>query len=647
MKQRRKKLCLGWLVASLLASCGEGQLASSAFSIGSSGVFSSFSSLGSIEADKEFWNQTYAEDQTYVRSQGIYASRKKEHWEKGTWVEKDFVAAGSLENKELVSTSATPGAWLFTLPQDGKVTIKGKFTLLNGRGTEVAGFYNNEKIYSSTVYFSSLNLEGGVNIEFETEGKANEKIALVFVGEGTASFSPIASYGVKEKLYSVPKWNFYGDVHPFYYQGKMYMYNLQGYLEDVGNERYLWCLHTSKDLFHYAEEDYQVFDFVHDHYNSTLSAYDSIFDKITFPYGSRDMFLFYDKLADRYDYIGLCYYQDYSSCLGMRVSDDPEGMSWSNPMYSIRDFPVDCDPECTQAMLIENRWYLLTSVWGQSIHSVGRPSYLIGDEGKPFAENDWANKEFHYLDGEDLCAAQLVRLEGEDKDRYQIYGWIPKTSYGNDQDIYFNGTRDHGLWGGNINMPREIYVGEEGELFSRLDEKASQLLSRGNQLDLTKTVSEIRAGSGKITEGQIYLQNQGENIFQVSSMNFQRTFIETDLDMSSASEAGLILDNGGKSYHFTVQDKDGKEMISISCPDDAGHPVASSFEIGPLDKSKVNLKVISDGSLSEMYIDGKYALTARISMFNPDFHLQVYSKGLAVFTNLQVNKLSTVDDIFD
>lgn len=529
-------------------------------------------------------------------------------------------ASVSLCGRKMTATNGVYAARGFCAVKDGKATICGNISAPYSEGASFAIYRNEELIYPAEgrQVLEAGDLDG---YYFSAEVTLTVGDMIYFVVEGQADCNPTVYYGDREEiLYQVPDWNFYGDVHPFYYNGKMYMYNLQGYLEDVGNERYMWCLHTSTDMFNYTEEDYYVPPYVQNHYNSTLTVYESIFDKETFPYGSRDMFLFFDEGAQKYIYIGLCYYEDRSSCLGVRVSDDETGMTWSEPMYSLRDYDYACDPECTQALYINDRWYIITSVWGQSIHSVGRPTYYIGDKGKDFLENDWANKEPHYLDGEDLCAAQLVNVgDGH----WLMYGWIPKTSYTNTEEVYFNGERDHGLWGGNINVAREVYQNADGTLSTRLDSQMRQLLSRG------KLFTEETPETG------------------VSLGSFDRSYITFHAEVGDAERVSYTMKSAGKTYYISLEQRKDGGYMSISCPDDTGHQVASEQYIGKTIQGNHNFRILVDHSIVEFYLDDAYSLSARISMFEGNYDASLTVNGGAKLTDLKIHKLAYQEDVYD
>lgn len=588
------------------------------------------------------WNDVYKEDaslevvptneSTYFKASHDYARNTHLYWDYA-YVSSDGIVPmtdekynGSYFDKDKMFVSQDGLARVFTCPKDGTVSLKGKIYSIEGAKGEAA---LDILVGSDSLKLNkSIKEDDAVGYYFNTSAtvKTGDKIYFVVKGNNAfVSVNPIVDYSEdKELLYQVPDWNFYGDVHPFYHEGTMYMYNLEGYLQyPEGQQRLTWRLHTSNDMFNYKEVDYEVFDFVKNHYNESLYVYKALFDNVTYPYGSRDMFLFFDHLANKYVYFGLCYHQDMSSCLGARQSDDETGTNWSGSMYSIKEFAQANDPECNQAVFIGNRWYLITSIWGESIHSVGKPTYYIGKPNVPFLENDWEHAKRYELDGEDLCAAQLVDVGG----RYLMYGWIPKTSYGNDEEVYFNGQRIHGLWGGNINQPHEVYQLENGELRCRMDEKLSSLLNRGK---LVPTISGI-SGSKDFAD-------------ELPS----RSYITAEISMNNDNKAGLLLKSNDKTYKVLLAKEDGGMYLSIGCDEDVGHPIASKIKINATRDNHYHLKLIVDHSIFEAFVNDEYALTARTSLFNNSFYLSTYAhNSKATFSNIDICKLANQLDIYD
>ena len=567
-------------------------------------------SFGYLGNENQGFNRWYYYEETSSLNEMTYDSGVKGFKGSNSSIIKDTMS--SKNNAKAVRE--------FRVTKDGSATICGNISTEENSSCEFAIFKNQTQIYPQNGVISLTNDTQGMYYSLNEELLSGDRI--YFKVSGTAKCNPTIYYGERnEILYHVPSWNFWGDVHPFYYNGTMYMYNIQAYLEDVGNERNLWCLSTSTDMFNYEEVDYEVFDFVQNHHNPSLYVYNTVYDKETFPYGNRDMFLFFDEGAQRYVYIGLCYYSDYSSCMGCRVSDDDTGTKWTTPMYSLRDYARYNDPECTQAIKIKDRWYLITSIWGRSIHSVGRPTYYIGDPGKNFLDNDWSTKEEHYLDGEDMCAANFANVGG---DKWLMYGWIPKTSYGNNEPVYFDGTRDHGLWGGNINVPKELLQNEDGTLSTRLDTRVTELLDRGRLLKEDNPKNNQDLGT------------------------FNRSFVQFDVDVpKDVDEVAYQMMAEGKTYNVRLMHKKDGAYMQIYCKEDTGHPLASEMKIGKDISGHHNFKLVIDHSVCEFYLDDLFTLTARISMFGGVHTSRLYADGNATFSNLTISKLAHQEDVYD
>ena len=595
--------------------------------------------------DSAFWNNLYkssevnkvtiGEDETYTKASYGYTKSTIQgfnrwyyyQYKDSNYTELDYDGEKWTKNgvvikdKMLASSGDYKAARGFKSTLKGTATICGNFNTPYDSSASLTIYINNNKVYPSNGTATTLSANDHNGIYYSVDVQLNVGDFVYFVVDGKADTNPTIRYGnYNEVLYQVPEWNFWGDVHPYFYNGTMYMYNILGYLEDENN-RNIWNLHLSTDFFNYEQTDYYIPDFVQNHHMSSLYVYNSVFDKETFKWGNRDMHMFFDPKENKYIYIGLCYYEDLSSCLGCRVSDDETGTRWTTPMYSIRDYAFQNDPECTQAIYINDRWYILTSVWGESIHSVGRPTYYIGDKGKSFLENDWSKKTPYYLDGEDLCAYQFVDV-GEGN--LLMYGWIPKSSYGNDEAIYFDGTRDHGLWGGNINMARQVYQNSDGTLSTKLDIKMTDLLSRG----------------------RLYKNDNpkaGENLG-----TYDRSFVTFDVDIAKGcTNVSYNMISSGKTYRIMLEQRQDGAYMVVKCDQDVGHPIASSMRIGDSIEGKHSIQIIVDRSVTEFFVDNKHTLTARISMFDGIYSGMLYSNGNATFSNLEINKLAHVKDVYD
>ncbi|MDF2568213.1 MAG: hypothetical protein K0R90_1669, partial [Oscillospiraceae bacterium] len=276
-----------------------------------------------------------------------------------------------------------------------------------------------------------------------------------------------------------------GDVHPFYdTASKMwYMY----YLANI-DDSFVPRLFVSSDMLHWTEKELThtepkalqsyfvlgVFKY-RDKYCSyygngrTMEAststnllsfsnsptYSISNDMVAFPGASRDPYVFFDDTDNRYGLVATSYGTNSTgggkyACISLQMTSDNSLVNWSGSQKELIRFTSD--PECSQMFKLGSRWYLLASITKRSNNYVGCPSYWVGDAGSKVDAIDFSLKPEKMLEGEDLCAAQVV----SDGSQLRIFGWVPKSATG-------------GSWGGHLSLPRLVYAGEDGTLFVKLD----------------------------------------------------------------------------------------------------------------------------------------------------------------------------------
>ncbi len=259
-------------------------------------------------------------------------------------------------------------------------------------------------------------------------------------------------------------------------------------------------------------------------------------------------------------------------------------------------------------------------MWGESAHNVGRFRYYIGDVGKGIDEQDWLDKQDYFLDGEDLCAAQAVDVGG----KYLMYGWIVKCY----EDAYFPKVTDNGLWGGTMNLPREIYQCDDGTLGLRVPEEVKSLMKKGVI---------AKADDGTLNDGA----------FKLIEKSFGSAYISFEANIAETKNTVLTLTSGNKNYDITFSVGGGKTDITIGCRSDLTHPVASYYTVDN-ELQHISADIIVEGNVIEMFINDRYALSARTSMFSGITDGVTFSSdGKCTLKNFTVNKLANRYDIYD
>lgn len=468
----------------------------------------------------------------------------------------------------------------------------------------------------------------GIYYEFSCDLLCGDELYFVLQGDGTAQVEPLICYGSDEaRLHAQNDTGYFGDLIPVYNPDdrKMYMYYMTGDVSDLAHPVVEMHLAVSDDLFRFVETEYEIKPFVDRAVNLRFfkKSYQEIFDFGTFPNGYRDMYILFDRQINRWRYVALCYYERsgmIKCALGTGISDDETGDSWTTPIKVLQNYPLFKQPECPCAAYIGDRWYIFCSLWGESIHNVGRLRYYVGDPGKTIDEQDWTTKQAHYLDGEDLCAAQIVDIGG----KYLMYGWIVKCY----EDQYFPKVIDNGLWGGDMNLPREVYQTDDGLLALRMPEYIKNMCKKGvvkRGEDVT-----VNGDSKRIAEG-----------------GFGSSFISGKLDFAGSDRTAVVLRSDGKEYEIRFCRENGKVTMYIGCDADLTHPVASFYETGEA-LTSINLDIIVEGNTLEVFVNDQYALSARTSMFSGKFQsIELRSEGTARAHDFMVHKLANCYNVFD
>jgi sucrose-6-phosphate hydrolase SacC (GH32 family) len=251
-----------------------------------------------------------------------------------------------------------------------------------------------------------------------------------------------------------------------------------------------------------------------------------------------------------------------------------------------------------------NRWYLLASLYGRTSNGVGRPTYWIGDEGKKITENNWQSKSENSLDGDDLCAAQVV----SDGAKSYIWGWIEKKWQGGD-------------WGGHINLAHEVYALSDGSLATRLDETVGQKI-RGRELaKITETT--LQSGSTTALEGV-----------------FSRVDLAATVQLNSSAASFALGD-------VKVQINAKNNVISVTKDENDPMQYFATYRVpeGSLN-GDVNVRIIAEDDMIEVFVNDRYSLCARINENMQNKSIQVIaSDGSVTVKNAVAYKLKFLEEI--
>lgn len=505
---------------------------------------------------------------------------------------------------------------------EGNAIIYGNYRMnsVSKSNATITIVLNGKEIYKDTLSNDDLI---GKYFEINKDLQFGDDIRFIVSGQNCdVSFDPVITIEDSQNvsLYHLNGINKqYGDVFPWYNEEEHKLYCWYLWSDDC-NKNYEHAMDLSTNLLkmetYEPANNYDLFYKCYSNYfYSQLHDCNRYIDRNEYTFGIRDNMLYYDKENKRYVLIAGCYRTFsgpiWDSDLMIYVSDDELGMSWTklgNPVA--KDYHSNL-PECPSLLKIGNRWYSFVSVSHITDHQIGPLQYWIGDENVDCIDVNWLDKDFKYLDGEDLCAARPTQV-GE---KVYMWGWITSS---------YDGV-PLSPWAGYLNLPREVVTRKDGSLGGRMDPGLAKYINYGNIYSFNEFVT---------TEEMTLL-----------SSNNKRNFVTYDVDMSNCTEASYCIVQNSKLYKCSILKENGKTYMQISSPDDPKHKINSKIEIySPSADDKYSIKIVIDGRFIEFFANEDNALTGSTSMDDSPYIAYINSTGSATFSNIKINRLRSYGD---
>lgn len=543
---------------------------------------------------------------------------------------------GGAEMKEasMYATGSTEAVRKYKVSANGEAVIYGNYKCENESSPAA---YLSVRLNDKLIYGGILS-EGDISgryFEINAQLQRGDSIYFSVSGKNSAVVcNPVVTYenSQNESLYHLSaKGKQYGDVFPWYDEknGKLYM----GFLWSDNAalaDNYHDALEISDNMLTFTDvpeaNNYEIWQRYKENYRKHfLFDCNRFIDRSIYRYGIRDNMLYFDEEKQRYLLIAGCYYSfdntARTSDLVIYSSDDAYALSWTKPGNVVEAGYSGNLPECPSLMKIGDRWYVFVSVAYNTAHQVGPLQYWTGDAGLDCMDVDWSQKEFSFLDGEDLCAARVTQV-GE---KTYMWGWIPSTY----------DTMPWAPWAGYLNLPREIVQRRDGSLGGRLDPALSRLLNYGNVYTLSNGNFEIASGEVTFSDGALNMRGENNRAYMGS---YSRNYITFAVDMKNSDKAAYVMSQNGKDYEVAIERENGKLYMKVLSPDDDKHTVNSVIEIKS-DKTVFDVKLVCDGGFIEFFVNDEYALTARTAMDGSPYQAYMYSQGGADFSEVKINKL--------
>ncbi|MBR1581920.1 MAG: hypothetical protein IJ656_03255 [Bacilli bacterium] len=512
--------------------------------------------------------------------------------------------------------------YLYQIPQAGNYSFNGTLKNIELKDSSLKIYKNDELIYELSV--NKYDVDGRY-FELTHAFNLNDKLYFLVNGESTY-LNPCIVKGeieaLRDSLYnSHTDWNYYGDIHCYYYKDELYLFHLWNH-----SGLWQWYCQKGHDMFHYEECDYDT-SFVKNHYMAWGNSADVVdYNQYS---SARDCTTFFDEEVNRYRSIGLGYRKDgapgQTSCdLFLRTSSDSLGFDWSEPAIALRKFPLtsDGEPECSQLIKIGKRWYLCAGVSGQSIHGVGTCSYWVSEENQTIDEVNWQALPTNKLDGEDLCVPQIEKV----RDKYYLFGWMPS---------HYNGNN----WGGYKNLPREVYVREDGTLGTKFDERCTKLLNKGSYFKLNEINVVLEKNLVNLTPNSLIFNGNDKITLQ---KQIEASYIEFDVNFQSGNEIRYSMNDGYDNYDLVLRrTNEGAYMEVVN-----GHGFVSSSYNLKCNNNNFHVKLTVEGKIVEFSVNDLIVLSGRTYMtekYTPSF----IADGNLELTNIKINRLTQLYDVYD
>ncbi len=248
-----------------------------------------------------------------------------------------------------------------------------------------------------------------------------------------------------------------------------------------------------------------------------------------------------------------------------------------------------CCPECSDIFKSNGKWYMVASMFLKTCYRIG---------ASPLGP--WRATRFDSFDGPMNYAAKTI----SDGQKRYVIGWIRTKT----------GCRDDGAWewGGHMSLPKEIVPAADGNLYVKLPDQFNQ--ARGErQFDLAQ------GGNYKTVKGEWEKTSDGlrmtdESLF--GEIQIPGSFPRFDLSaMFTLTErtrcAGVVFfGEEGKHPGYEAAIDMHSQALTFRPHGERFHRYACQ-DLELKHGEKIELRLIVEETLVEVFINGKFALGSR------------------------------------
>ncbi|MCS6830961.1 MAG: hypothetical protein RMM08_11095 [Armatimonadota bacterium] len=251
-------------------------------------------------------------------------------------------------------------------------------------------------------------------------------------------------------------------------------------------------------------------------------------------------------------------------------------------------------PECPEMFMIGDQWYLIASLL--TPRGVGKTSYWSSDN----PTGPWRAYVPDSLDGWDLCAGNTVY----DGKRRLLFGWVP--TYGGSEEA--RGQQ----WGGHLALPREIYRLPDGSLATRLPDDLWRLIrgTRAFPNDSRKTFLEQEGRWRASADG---ISNLSQPATFALPVDAAQAALEVQITVGRNQEAvaGITIMTPQREPAFNAVVNWKECSLSVK----RARPGGITFNSLPLARplpQTITMRLILEEDILEVFLDQRYSLVTRL-----------------------------------
>lgn len=279
-------------------------------------------------------------------------------------------------------------------------------------------------------------------------------------------------------------------------------------------------------------------------------------------------------------------------------------------------------PECPEMFELDGRWYLLAG-FKTLADTVGPTEYVVSDS----PTGPFRRMPVSLLAGTDHIVGNTL-FDGE---RRIVMGWIP--TYAGDEALR------RPEWGGDLALPREVYAGEDGVLYTRLPKEFEQI--RGDALYTRGDgAPDRRSGQVETSDGVVVVPPGAP----YGRAALPGTYGRFDLKMTvtldeSALAAGIILrgDSGKPGLELAI---DLRTQQLVVRRHGSGAPALAWQPIDVKPHEAMTLRVIVEEDILEAFLDDRFSLAARLPERIDNHALEIFAEGGAEVSDIDVRSIS-------